>query len=102
VRALFRAPQKPRAVALWLAGNAELDITSAGALLSLAREACAAGVVPAFISPAPKVAAMLRRSGVADVCGEDRFYPDIRLAVRALSALETPITPCDERGTCVS
>ncbi len=102
VRGLLAADPKPRAVALWLAGNAELGVSSAGVLLSLARQACASGVILAFISPAPKVAAMLRRSGVAAVCGEDRFYPDIRLAVRALTAGAAPQTPCEQRRTCVS
>ncbi len=79
-------PPRARALAIQLRANRKLCITSTDMLRDLAGALRQAGVLLAFIDPAPGTLAMLRAGGVTAIIGEERIYPDAAQAVAALSA----------------
>lgn len=92
IEALHRAP-KPRVFVIETIGESDIDFTGARALEEVVaiceREGIAFGIARAGVH----LHESLRRAGLADRIGENRFYPTVDEAVRALSAEPPSSTP---------
>jgi MFS superfamily sulfate permease-like transporter len=92
IEALHREP-KPRVFVIDTIGESDIDFTGARALEEVVgiceREGMAFGIARAGVH----LHESLRRAGLAARIGEDRFFPTVDEAVRALSAEPPPPTP---------
>jgi high affinity sulfate transporter 1 len=82
--ALEAADPKPRAVVFDATALDSLDITSAEMLEKLVTKLRADGIELVVAEAHAPVVAFARRTGLLDVLGEDRVYPTVDAAVRAL------------------
>jgi MFS superfamily sulfate permease-like transporter len=77
---------RPRAILLDLEATSHLDLSSADMLAELAGELKAEGVDLLLANVRGPVRDLLRRSGVAQVIGEEHMYPSIEEGVEAFKS----------------